>query len=216
MAIITLAEYKTYTSLYDSSTQSDAEIEAIIPMVEEDYIKIQGKEFSTITGDTTNTSAVIEEVSDTTWLKIAQLVDGVDGSIRGKVTVINEDDSEVTLDANATATAEAEEMTVYPIGSNYIAAKMIKYTFDSNAVDNTISAESLEKHSVTWRDTDTSQLLCGYPLSIVGNIKRFMSLKAGQTTYEGQAKGLRDIQTFADGQLIDDGENLNARNADGT
>jgi len=212
MAIITLAEFKTYTSLYNSTTMSDAEISALIPLVEADYIKIQGKVFPEIIATTANTDDDITDVSDYDWLVLGLLVNG--DSIRGTITVINETDDIVTLSAAATATTEDEEMTVYPVGSTYTAAKMIKHQFDLNGTDGFLKSESLEKHSVTWRDS--KELLYGYPVTIIGSIKRYASVKTGTISYKGYDKGRRDLQTFCDGTEIDNGVDLNARNADGS
>jgi len=114
MAITTLSKVKTILQISDTS--QDDLIEALIPLVEADFLMIRNKAFD---------------------------------------TEYNEDTEEYD--------------TIYPIGSELTAIRMIQYQM-SNIKSQGVTSESLGDYSVSY---DTSNLGNDYPKSISGGIKRY-------------------------------------------
>jgi len=162
MAIITLAEYKTYPSY--STTQSDSIISELIDDVEVDFLFIRNKEFKEFTGNVTNASAIITSVNNISGIKKNDWIES--NNINGKVLSINTTDATITLSTNATGTAEADELMVYPAGVKRVVSEMINFKIETYTG---ITTESLENHSV-----DYGEMSKGYPKSIVRSIKRYL------------------------------------------
>lgn len=114
MAITTLEKVKTILQISDTS--QDDLIEALIPLVEADFLMIRNKAFD---------------------------------------TEYNEDTEEYD--------------TVYPIGSELTAIKMIQHQL-SNIKSQGVSSESLGDYSISY---DNAMLVDGYPKSVVGGIKKY-------------------------------------------
>lgn len=164
MSLLTIAEYKALP--YYRSTQSDALINALLPDVEADFLAIRGMAWRNITGDLTNASAVISDVSSLAGIGIGQLVDGA--SIRGLIVSIDRDTGTVTLDTAATGDAVDQELTVYPAGCRLIAARMVAFHVDESERDGALSSEKIGDYSAA---VDEKRVL-GYPDAIVAGIRR--------------------------------------------
>lgn len=114
--IITLQEFKDLNGI--TTTDKDAVISALIPLIEEDYLRIRNKPFD-------------EEY--------------------------NEDTQEWGV--------------VYPLGSKLTAAAMIEYRMNAGKTSG-VQSESLGKYSITYQTGGGAN---GYPASITGSIKRYVS-----------------------------------------
>lgn len=165
MSLLTIAEYKALP--YYRSTQSDALINALLPDVEADFLAIRGMAWRNITGDLTNASATISDVSSLAGIGIGQLVDG--SNVRGLIVSIDRDAGTVTLDTDATGDAADQALTVYPAGCRLIAARMVQFHIDEAERDPALSAESIADH----RTEADGERIMGYPMAVVGGIQRF-------------------------------------------
>jgi len=178
MSILTLAEYKL-TPFYNAATQTDANINYYLDIVDDLILFIRGIPFFTFEGDLTDTSTTIEITNLYTynWLYKGALLEGFNDNIRGKITTWDETETEITVDTAATGTNEDELITIYPKGSQNVAAEMIKYLIDNLSIDQTMKSESIGTYSYTRGDdyiTVSGYSLPGY---IANKIERFQSMK---------------------------------------
>ena len=162
MAIITLDEYKAFPSY--STTQSDALISNMIEDVETDFLFIRNKDFKEFTGNVTDTSPIITSVNNISGIKKNDWIES--SNINGKVLSISVANNTITLSANATGTATADELIVYPAGIKRVVSEMINFKVETYTG---IGVESLENHSV-----DYGEMVKGYPKSIIRSIKRYL------------------------------------------
>ena len=194
MAITTWAEVQAVLEL-DAGRQ--AHVEALIPHVEEDYLRIRNKPFDvgnvlTITSPATaagnitvtvngsdfnvavlngdNTMTVARKINNT----LARLLPrGVLSTSANTVTF----QGHHTLAFNGgttgvTATVSGID-TIYPTGAEYTAIKMIQYHLTAGRGAG-ISSESLGDYSIVY-DTALGSRISDYPKAIVGGIKRYVS-----------------------------------------
>ena len=162
MSIITLAEYKTFPCY--STNQSDSIISELIDDVEVDFLFIRNREFKGFTGNVTDASAIITSVNNISGIKKNDWIES--DNINGKVLSLSKDDATITLDTDATGTAEEDELMVYPAGIKRVVSEMINFKIETYTG---ITRESLENHSV-----DYGEISKGYPKSIVRSIKRYL------------------------------------------
>jgi hypothetical protein len=174
MAIVTLAEVKTYLQISDTS--QDTLIDALIPQVEQMFLKIRGIPFFTMIGDTTDTSADIEDVhrsdNDSSFpikeeLYYGQIIEDKETGYRATVDSINEDDSEITVDTNASATSEAVTFTIYPVASQLASSKIVGYFLSTSSGDG-LKSESIGTYSYAKQD-----LKSGLPMDITMLIEEY-------------------------------------------
>jgi hypothetical protein len=172
MAILTLAEYKT-TPFY-SVSQSDASISYFLEWVDDYILEIRGIPFFTFTGDLTATSTTISNVSDSYGFTYeGALIEG--DSVRARITDINTDDQEITVDTAASATATDETITIYPRKAQLIAAEMVKWLIDSLTISRDVKSESIGTYSYTNYDSTDDK--SGFPKRITSKIEQFQSMK---------------------------------------
>jgi MFS-type transporter involved in bile tolerance (Atg22 family) len=164
--IITLAEFKSLP-YYDNS-RGDLAIEALIPLVESDYLLIRGMDWRRITGTITDGSAVITAASSLIGIEVGKLVDGT--GIRGQIISITRGETRtITLDQKASASTEDVALTVYPAGVKLTAARMIAFQFNESQRDAALSSESIEDHTMQ----SDEKRIHGYPESVVAAIRRY-------------------------------------------
>ena len=194
MAITTWAEVQAVLEL---GAGRQAHVEALIPHVEEDYLRIRNKPFDvgnvlTITSPATaagnitvtvngsdfnvavlngdNTMTVARKINNT----LARLLPrGVLSTSANTVTF----QGHHTLAFNGgttgvTATVSGID-TIYPTGAEYTAIKMIQYHLTAGRGAG-ISSESLGDYSIVY-DTALGSRISDYPKAIVGGIKRYVS-----------------------------------------
>lgn len=171
--ILTLSEYKTLP--FYKSTQSEAQISELLPEIELAYLEIRGIPFFMFTGDLTVDSAVIDDISNFDEIKVGQRIYGT--NVYGKITAIDtdtDDDSNlsdnITLDDDATATEDDAELTIYPIGSKLVSAKMLAYVLNSSDFSNKKSEKIGDYAYTAFEESD---MINGFPRTIVGSIKRY-------------------------------------------
>jgi len=176
MAIISLTEYQALPA-YDSS-QSDAEINALIPQVEAHFLQIRGTQmWDEIIANTTNGSAVLEEITDRKYRHFLDVREDFmpgqecSGSgIASGAKILSWDDElfTVTLDSVCTATAGEVVITIYPAGAKLIVSRMIKYLFENDG----------ESSYRLGDETQEFESFLGiYPRSIVAGIERYVGFK---------------------------------------
>lgn len=162
--ILTLAEYKVLPPY--RSTQSDAMITALLPLIESDFLAIRGIDWRRVTGDIASASAEISSLSSLVGIEVGQFVEGSD--VRGQIIAIDRDAKAITLDTAASADTADVALTVYPAGARMTAARMLAFQVNEGERDTALASESIEKHA-TQAD---SERIGGYPRSIVGGIRR--------------------------------------------
>lgn len=188
MAITTLGSVKTITGI----TDNDDLIEALIPMVEDDYLRIRNKPFDTGQG-----LRVISGASSAGYIYLT--IDGIIYSLevesgdnvysvarkiyerlKYKLKLMVKGDEVIFLtpyqvdfeDISTGVEVESPTVaTIYPDGSELTAINMIAYRIE-NKLNQGIKSESLGDHSVSYGD-----LSDGYPKSLQSGIKRFVKFK---------------------------------------
>jgi hypothetical protein len=173
MAIITRDEVKEILQI--TTTNYDSLIETLIPLAEGTFLKIRGREFFEL-----------KEVSITTGSPIIKSIDAIDyreirlqdriktlpesaTDMDGTVIVLDNDNLEITLDSNATATDSDVDMIVYPRGSKYAAAKIVGYMLSKQNATG-LQSEKIGTYSYAKFDNAT-----GIPMDIVNLIERYQS-----------------------------------------
>jgi len=193
MAIITLSEFKlTSTYLLNTTLFSDdTTTQALIDEAEQAYLNVRGKAFKKITGDPTNSSAIIANISyyDMQGLFKNMFVRGT--NIIGLIIDINDDGTQITLENDATGTATDEEMFVYPAQAQQVMAQIVLFLRQTASADLSKKSESIEKHS--WTFFGQMDVKSGLPLTISNRIKSYLSVKEGQITDQGYYKGREEI-----------------------
>ena len=189
MAITTLTQYKLIKGI--TGTAQDAQITAMIPLVESDYLNIRNRPFevgftvqvtggATADGDLTFTvdgsDIIISLVSgDSIYIIVQKIGYVLGGVVRGDtVTLITP--YTYTFDAGATGvTAILSNVgTLYPDGAERTAIDMLHWQLSGGGQSAGVASESLGKYSISY---DTGQSAGGYPKSITGAIRRFVSYK---------------------------------------
>ena len=195
MAITTWAQVQLILGL-DAAQQTL--VEALIPHVEEGYLRIRNKPFdvgdiltitagATADGDITITlddgieETVEVENGDNAVTVARKIYFALVGLYYFTVTVSGEDVTfmsdyttlTLAFDGGTTGVTATTTglQTIYPTGAEYTAIKMIQYQLTA-AQGAGISSESLGDYSVTY---DTATKAADYPNSIVGGIKRYVS-----------------------------------------
>jgi len=188
MAITTLAKVKTITGI-----DNDDLVEALIPLVEEDYKSIRNKPFDTgqglkVTSPATSAGYIeitIDEITHSIHISSGDNVFGVARKIYDKLKYeynldLNADEvifltpHQVSYEDTDDTGVEVDSPTVaviYPPGSESTAIRMVAYRV-ANRVSEGVKSESLGDHSVTYEDTSGS-----YPKGITAGIKRYVSFK---------------------------------------
>lgn len=195
--ITTWAQTQTILDL-DAGLQT--RVDALIPLVEDDYLHIRNKPFDvgnilTITapctadGDLTVTYndanfTVPVLNGDNTLVVARKIAFAIDRVTQGVVTVSG---SAVTFLGYATLTFAAGGTgvtvttsgidTIYPTGAELTAIRMIEHhlTGGSRAAAQNASSESLGDYSISYKAGGPGTTISDYPQSIVGGIKRYVS-----------------------------------------
>ena len=188
MPITTLSQYKLIKGI--TGTAQDAQIEALILLVESDYLNIRNRPFdtgitikvtagATVTGDLEFTYAgstvlIAVEAGDTTPVVAHRIGLVLGGHVGDTVTI--ETVYDYTLNAGATGvTATISTVgNLYPEGSEMVAINMMHWMLSGGGQSAGVASESLGKYRVSY---DTGQSAGGYPKSITGAIKRYVSYK---------------------------------------
>ena len=197
MAITTWGEIQT---ILDLPAGLQTRVEAMIPHIEDDYVRIRNRAFDT--GDTltitdlaaadgeltvsigTANFMVSVEAGDSEALVARKIHFALAQSGRYRVsldgaavTIISRLDM-IALDpagTGVTATTTGIQ-TVYPDGAEMTAIRMLQFQLNAGKGAG-ISSESLGDHSVTY-DTGLGAWVRDYPKSVVGGIKRHVSFYA--------------------------------------
>ena len=194
MAITTWAEVQAVLEL-DAGRQ--AHVEALIPHVEEDYLRIRNKPFDvgnvlTVTAPATAAGDITVTVNGSDFnvpvlngdnaITVARKINNALSRLlpRGVFstsanTVTFQGHHTLTFNGGTTgvtATVSGTD-TVYPIGAEYTAIKMIQFKLTA-AQGAGISSESLGDYSIVY-DTALGSKISDYPKSIVGGIQRYVN-----------------------------------------
>lgn len=189
MPIVTLNKVKTFLNITD--TTKDALITALIPEIEADFLLIRNKPFIVITGNLTTGAEFITNVerfdpNNTLYYQryerllsddqidhlFDQICEGMTVSdiagtkVYGKIINIDKFNQQITLDADASATATGEKLYIYPEGCQLAAAEMLKYMMNKKYAQ----SESFGDYSFS-----SEEMVSGYPKSITNKIRRFIS-----------------------------------------
>ena len=189
MAITTLNQYKLIKGI--TGTDKDAQITAMIPLVESDYRNIRNRPFEVgltiqvLTGATADGVLTFTvDGSDITINVLAgdsipivtqDIAYALGGTVNGDtVTLITP--YNYTFDGAGTGvTVDVSPVgTLYPDGAERTAINMIHWNLSSGGANTGIASESLGKFSISY---ETGQSAGGYPKSITGAIKRYVSYK---------------------------------------
>jgi hypothetical protein len=199
MGIVTRAEVKTYLQI--TTTEYDDLIDALLDPAEETYLAVRGIPFFTFQGDITNASAIIENIeyinpnTNTSYYYyqgiryITDNPNNFDGfenieirklvvvapldviKIEGKVIDIDEDNTEITLDSDATETLTEQICTIYPTNYKFVVSKIVSYYM------NTENMRGKKSVGIGTYNYTSEELLSGLPKGISGLITRYQEAK---------------------------------------
>lgn len=171
------------TILYVINETVEAQISALIPVVEADYERIRNKPFLRFRATSELGSKRLTGITipDENALGLVYWQDAIVGifekltrgmicdgaGISGAVDVFDALNLTIDLDTAATASAEDVLVTAYPAGSDYTAALMIGY--------NLYKRHGLKSESSGGYSYTEEEMLEGYPRSIAGMIERYAS-----------------------------------------
>lgn len=186
--ITNLANVKTALSI--TGVTEDDIINFLIPQIEQDYLRIRNKPFDmgialTVTSGATADGDLEVDIDGGKFLvpvkagnnslvvagRIEQYVGRYFNARQDGTTVYLYGFIDVTFDPMLTGTTASVSAldTIYPVGSELIAIKMIQWHKDR--IKNLgVQAESLGDWSVTY-----GQMQNDYPKNIIGGIRRFVS-----------------------------------------
>jgi hypothetical protein len=172
MAIITLAEVKAILQITDNTY--DTLITTLIPIAETSYVDVRGIDFFISEVDLTNGSAIID-ILDEKDLDRIKKQDRIEtradngSNLRGLVTYIDFDESQMTLDSSSNVTESQAEIIIYPGNSDYAISKIIAWMI---ATDNAtgLKAETFGTYNYTKFDSAS-----GLPIDITKLIKRYQT-----------------------------------------
>ena len=183
--IITLSQVKSLLNI--SGTSKDTLITALIPEAEAKYLQIRNYPFHQFYGNITNTSktitgitlypSTVRDLSISSYKSTASFINRMDylysslKSIDNYVTEVNDTANSVEIDTAAGSTADSVVFTVYPQGSKLVAAKMIQYLMNKNAMSG-LASESVGSYSVSWNSEGNP---FGVPNDIYKSIKRYVT-----------------------------------------
>lgn len=167
--ILSLSDYKDYPQ-YDSD-MSDAKAQLLLDAAEAKYREIRNNDFDYVTATLTSGSA---EITVDQYLKVGMPIYSASGQY-GVITAV--DNFTITSDTESTASASAAKLYVYPVGSRWTIAEMVAYMANRTPATADLSSESIFKHS--WSRQAGSDLINGFPKSIVGGIRRMANLNGG-------------------------------------
>ena len=189
MAITTLNQYKLIKGI--TGTAQDAQITAMIPLVESDYMNIRNRPFdvgftikvtagATADGNLTFTvdfSDILIDIAngDSIYIVAQKIAYALGGRLNGDtITLITP--YIYTFDAGGTGvTADISGIgTLYPDGSERTAIDMLHWQLSGGGQSAGVTSESLGKYSISY---DTGQSAGGYPKSITGAIRRYVTFK---------------------------------------
>jgi hypothetical protein len=181
MALLTLAEYKE-TPFYDSTTQTDPNINYFLPFVDDIIIEIRGIDWFTFTADIVSGSTALDNITDNyKYTYPGALIETVESDyLRAKITAkgIDRDNADITVDTAASGTEDTADIYVYPRGAQMVAAELIKYLIEDISTDKTMKSETIGTYS--YQRADDYMTVSGFsiPGYIANKIKRYHSVKS--------------------------------------
>lgn len=188
MAIVTRDEIKTFLQISDAS--KDTLIDNFLPIVESSYLRCRGIPFHQFEGDITNGLAIIDNITTNEYtqdrrkkyyrkrwrltgfedIKLNLYVEAIVNDVskmRGKVINIDEENMQITLDANASETIENVDITIYPENSQFVCAKIFQY------FENLDNMDGLQSESVGNYSRQQEILSRGLPKSIATMVNQY-------------------------------------------
>lgn len=178
MAITTKAKVKTILGI--TGTTQDALIEALIPLVESDFLNIRNAPWDTkVYGERVGVGNGTQKIFalDNFPLILASEKIYINGVLIASAEYdVNYNTGALTFDtapiANSRITADYEVVDFfYPDGAELTAIRMIGWHLAQQKSIG-VSSESLGDHSVTYEKSATGAE--SYPASIIGSIKRYV------------------------------------------
>lgn len=193
MPITTLAQVKLILGL---DATKDAQITALLPLVEQDYISIRNRPFDEgrtlqITAGAAATGNITVTIDDVAYLveltagnTAAQVARKIYNALRGgylfdvtisgdTLTLVSrQSDTDIAVAFTDTGTTGStatisEMLTIYPDGSEMTAIDMIGHRLSKQTPG--VASESLGDYSVSFQQGKGK-----YPDSIIGGIKRYV------------------------------------------
>lgn len=171
------------TILYIVGETVEAQIDALIPVIEADYERIRNKPFLRFRATSVLASKQLSGITvpDENALNLVCATGAIAGifeklargmrcegtGISGAVDAFDALNYTIDLDTAATASAEDVLCTCYPAGSDYTAALMIGY--------NLYKRHGLKSESSGGYSYSEEEMVEGYPKSITGMIERHVS-----------------------------------------
>ncbi len=163
MSIVTREEVKTYLQI--NNIDSDNLIDMLIPQAEGLFLQVRGVDFFTFCGDITTASDEITNIDSYTYIKKGCIIEDLNEGLRESVVYIDTD--KVKISNSATYSAEDRELTIYPLGSQLVASKIVGY-FLSKTSATGLKQESIGTYDYTKFDNKT-----GLPIDIITMIEQF-------------------------------------------
>lgn len=184
--IITLAQCKSLLNILDTS--KDALITALIPEAEAKYLQIRNFPFIQIEADITASDKTVSNVSLYPASALSNIVES-NGStvscvermeyvynsannIDTYITDIDYDNGTFEIAVASGKTATDVIFTIYPVGSKFVAAKIIQYLMQSNSMTG-LQSESVGSYSYSRGSAGNPY---GVPDDIFKSIKRYINV----------------------------------------
>lgn len=171
MSVVTRDEVKTYLQI--TVATYDTLIDELIPQAEGLFLQKRGIPFFTFIGTTTAASAIINEIEDDNdfeYIKKIKIIENETLGIREKITLVEQDDEQITVENVIASTNEDVTFTIYPYGAQLATAKIIGYLMNKDS-GNGYKSESIGNYRYDKFDSYT-----GLPVDIVSNIERYQTV----------------------------------------
>ena len=169
--IVSLEEVKT--NLQITTTEYDTIITNLIPQVDAIMLRIRGIEYFTLEADGTNSTLSNITYSQVETARRRQMLESTydDGTLlRSVIKYINKKTNVIELETAIATPFTKTIITVYPLGSQFIASKLVAFYMYKQ--DNNLTNENIGSYSYTKEETRD-----GIPISIYNSIEKYQSLK---------------------------------------
>ena len=177
--IMTREDVKTYLQITD--TTYDNQIDVFLPQVSDflvgrngylnnTYLLEGSADTTNLSPDLTNVTLDFDDLETEYTVDIANVPTGVTGA---KISSLDSDNSTITLDNNATASATSQDLKVrnFPLGYKDIVANMVWYKIGNQTITKAatggVKSERIEDYSITFPDSWSEKGQGGYPKDLL-------------------------------------------------